>query len=275
MRRIVSLLLLTAIALSPCTVLALSQDVAEPIIGTAEIDSIVLTISPSFGLQDDLVDAETTIYPDAALTSLLHEHNFFGMPEYLETGVLDGHFTWITVNMRGGEVKRVGGLVAEAFGPEDFIVLYDALMEAKESHAKRPETETDDVLRAAVFPTGTYEESYYFVLNEEGILFCAMGAREGDDIAVPNFLTRTDHSAETALDASDLWLLLTLADEFETSGYHSQKQIVDDGWDVALLYNGKAYEMSYWDNDDSGEFRDLIDRIIELSPIPVDLHGWA
>ena len=123
------------------------------------IDSIVLIVAPSFGSIDELINNVVTIHPDSAtvlmqtiwqkddtvqeqqlfvaqnedltaLVSLLYEHDFFNMPEYLETGILDGDFTWITVTVRSGESKRVGGLLATEYGPEDFIAICNAIDQA-------------------------------------------------------------------------------------------------------------------------------------------------
>jgi len=135
--------------------------------------------------------------------------------------------------------------------------------------------ETDDIMRLAIFPTGTSEETYYFVLRQDGVLFCAIGSREGDEIVQPNFLRRMDSSIEMLLVASDFQCLIDLSDELEASCYNSLKHEWEDSWDVALLYNGKIYEMNYWHNDNSEAFTNLVNKIIELSPIPVDLHGWA
>jgi len=98
-----------------------------------QIDTIVLTISPSFGVEGEMVDTVMTIHPDAALTALVYEHDFFNMPEYLDTGVLDGDFVWITVNLLNGGSKTVGGLVADEFGPDDFIAIYNAVVQALET----------------------------------------------------------------------------------------------------------------------------------------------
>ena len=43
---------------------------------------------------------------------------------------MDGHFTYITVHLQGGESKTVGGLEAEAYGPEAFVAVYDAVVAA-------------------------------------------------------------------------------------------------------------------------------------------------
>ena len=58
------------------------------------------------------------------------------------------------------------------------------------------------------------------------------------------------------LNKLDLQTLIDMANKLETKGC-SKKQLWTDSWDVAFLYNGK------------------VNKIIELSPIPVDLHGWA
>ena len=95
-----------------------------------EIDTILLTQSSSFGVEGETDDTVRNLVPDADLIALLYEHGFFDMPEYLDTGVMDGHFTWIMVHFKNGVVKRVGGLVAEEFGPDGFIAIYDAVVEA-------------------------------------------------------------------------------------------------------------------------------------------------
>lgn len=110
-------------------------------IDAAEIESIVLTTSPAFGPAEEMVDTEKTLRPDDALITLLYAQGFFDMPEYLDTGVMDGHFTWITVYALNGESKRVGGLVAEEFGPEGFIVIYEAVVRAMQG-IQRPAVES-------------------------------------------------------------------------------------------------------------------------------------
>ncbi len=95
--------------------------------GAPEIVRIELATVPSFGTEGEMGGHVRAIEPDDTLIALLYEYDFFGMPEYFETDVMDGHFTWITVFLRNGESKRVGGLVAEVYGPEEFIALYEAL----------------------------------------------------------------------------------------------------------------------------------------------------
>jgi len=139
------------------------------------IDSIVLTVAPSCGAIDEVTDNVAIIRPSnntvllrtiwqkddtvlqqklfrtqtedvAALVSLLYAHDFFDMAEYLETGVDDGHFTWITVSLWSGESKRVGGLVAEEFGPDGFIAIRDAIGQVLQNSVEQPDRPADEEL---------------------------------------------------------------------------------------------------------------------------------
>ena len=133
----------------------------------------------------------------------------------------------------------------------------------------------DNIMRAAIFPTGTYGESYYFVLDRDGTLKCAVGTRKSDDIEQPDFLKTIIASSERKLGDEDLQIITGLANKLEASGHAKEKLFAEDCWDAALLYNGKVYEINIWHNDGPDEFLNLIKKIMELSPIAVDLHGWA
>lgn len=132
----------------------------------------------------------------------------------------------------------------------------------------------NSIMKIAFYPTGTSKESYYFILDQDGTLNCAVGSRKSDDIKQRHFLKITESSSKKKLSSIDLHALKDMANELQIKG-SPEKVLQYDSWVVALLYNGKVYEMDYWDNNDSTEFMNLTNKIIELSPIPVDLHGWA
>ncbi|MDR3051648.1 MAG: hypothetical protein LBU67_07990 [Oscillospiraceae bacterium] len=152
---------------------SVSAQAYVPAEGPGEIDSIVLTITPSFGLIDELTENLAIIRPNEGtvlmqtlrkqddavqkeklflthvedvdtLVASLYEQDFFNMPEYLETGVMDGDFTWITVNMKNGESKRAGGLVAKEYGPKGFIALCDAINQVLQNSAEYPNGPADE-----------------------------------------------------------------------------------------------------------------------------------
>lgn len=133
--------------------------------------------------------------------------------------------------------------------------------------------EENITMKLAIFPTGTAEETYYFVLTDK-VLTCSVGTRRNDNIKTNRFLRGVSNTCEMELSAQELQSLIDIAEELQLSGYDTPKKIFLDSWDVSLLYNGKVYDVNYWNNE-SEAFRILVDEIIRLSPIPVDLHGWA
>ena len=143
--------LITVILLITFTIPAVAYSISVD-----EIDSIVLTIAPTFGLLDELTDTVAILRPGqlsiavqsvrqhngdildetlfaaqeedfSALLLVLNSVDLLSMPEYIDTGVLDGHFTRITVNWRNGDSMSVYGINAEEFGPEGFIAICDSI----------------------------------------------------------------------------------------------------------------------------------------------------
>ena len=134
--------------------------------------------------------------------------------------------------------------------------------------------EETSIMQMAIYPTGTSDESYYYVLDQAGTLKCTVGTRRNDNIKQRNFLKKVTTASEKQLTESHVKTLTDMAKELEIKGC-AEKQTATDSWEVALLYNDKIYEMNYWNNENSEEFLNLVNKVIELSPIPVDLHGWA
>jgi len=134
--------------------------------------------------------------------------------------------------------------------------------------------DTNDIMKLAIYPTGTSDETYYFVLNQDGILKCSVGSRKNGNIKQRDYLIKKVDSSENLLDENDMQALIDIANQLEVSGFNEEKRIVKDSWDVAFLYKGKIYEMNLHMNN-SEILQKLADKMIELSSIPVDLHDWA
>jgi hypothetical protein len=162
---------------------------------TNEIDSVTLTFAPAWGIIDELVDTVITIRfaPGTVhvqkvrqqagaveeeklliaqkkdlteLVSALCEHEFFNMDKRLETDVMDGYFTWVTVNLQSGESKTVGGLVAEKYGPEGFIAICDAIDQVVQNSHEFPNWPADERLLPEAGQEGT---QLYVFLDVNGI----------------------------------------------------------------------------------------------------------
>jgi hypothetical protein len=125
-----------------------------------------------------------------------------------------------------------------------------------------------------ILPTGTLSETYFFELSEDGLLKCVLGKRKSNNIKQKGFMKTTENESSKIISKEDVQTLIKFADNLQSGDYISNKQMIKDSWDAILLYNDKVYEMSLWIND-SDIFMELYNTIIKLSPIPMDLHGWA
>ena len=67
------------------------------------------------------------------LVQLACSEAFLEVPDAIDTGVMDGHFTHIKLEWEDGTVLRKGGLVAEEYGPDAFRDLYEAIVQAVEA----------------------------------------------------------------------------------------------------------------------------------------------
>ena len=67
-----------------------------------------------------------------SLSQMVKADGFQSVPNNIETGVMDGHFTHIIIESDDGTIVRKGGLVAEAYGPQAFCDVYNAIMHAIE-----------------------------------------------------------------------------------------------------------------------------------------------
>jgi hypothetical protein len=132
----------------------------------------------------------------------------------------------------------------------------------------------DVIMRIAIFPSGGTSDTYLFEIKQDGTMLCQFGVSRGKDIQTKKFYRDISEQKETRLSDEDMKRLTALAEELYENGLSSEKRLRLDSWDVALSYRGEVYEADYYDNP-SEAYRNLVDEVIQLSPLPVDLHGWA
>jgi hypothetical protein len=131
----------------------------------------------------------------------------------------------------------------------------------------------DKNLKISIFPVGTTEETYYIVMKNNSLI-CSVGTRNNDNINKNNFMKSIKESKEVKLSTQDFEYISDLLKTLKETNLDTENQLILDSWHVALLYDGKVYEADYWENK-SEIFQKLIEKIINLSPITIDLHGWA
>lgn len=168
MKLLVALLVAALCANAP----ALPADALDRPIELAEIDRIVLEQRPAFGNREEMLTYQAELYPATGMVVLrevrqhdrrvLREETYTAprasmevlarnieiilmLPENLETDVLDGHYTYITLELASGYSARSGGLVAEEYGPKGFQTVYRAIEEVCRQAIEGEAAVPDDV----------------------------------------------------------------------------------------------------------------------------------
>jgi hypothetical protein len=129
-------------------------------------------------------------------------------------------------------------------------------------------------MKMAIYPTGTIDETYYFVLKNNSEFIFSAGTRNNDNINSKKFMKSIKDSKEIQIDTQDSKYISELLKTLKETYLDNDRQQMLDSWHVLLLYDGKVYEGDYWQNN-SEAFQKLIEKIINLSPISIDLHDWT
>lgn len=153
-----------------------------------------------------------------------------------------------------------------------FIIIYIVINNLNENINN---VEPSDNIIIAIYPTGTDSETYYFDINVDGKLTAIFGTRKTDNIVSKNFISYTSDVEEKVVNLyqKDIVHILKLLKEIENNKDSLNYKIVYDSWDIAIYYNLKSYKINYY--TDNAYVKELINLLIDISPIHVDLHGWS
>lgn len=129
------------------------------------------------------------------------------------------------------------------------------------------------ILMAAVFPNGTTRETYLFELDSKGKLILSVGTRnDREDHQIE--LLEVVNRAEKILTQAELVYCLNLINEIHNSPQITQKMFLTDSWEVLLWHDdiNCHFDIHEYEQESPGL---LIQKLIELAPFEVDIHGWA
>ena len=134
----------------------------------------------------------------------------------------------------------------------------------------------DEQIKIAIYPTGMRSETYYFVLNVDGELSVEEGTRVGDDITQNPFIIKDSgyKSEKKQLTTSENDVIIDLVSKVYEGGFGISDIEIEDSWDIQILYKGKVVKQNYWHNV-SPEVKEVVDKFINISPIKVELRGFA
>lgn len=125
-----------------------------------------------------------------------------------------------------------------------------------------------ELLSISVYPTGTLSGTYMFLVKSDHTLEASVGDRRND-----GSLQRVSEAAQKKLSVQELQDIVERIEKIQGS-YRAEKQTVKDGWAVSIHYEASLMEMNYNGND-SEELKGLMDKLVQVSPIPVDLKSWS
>ena len=135
----------------------------------------------------------------------------------------------------------------------------------------------DEVLaRIVLSPSGGGNaDNYLFEVSSDGMMRCQFGVKaKGSDTRSKDYFQGVTAQLEVRLSSADLQAITSLLNELESGAKLPEAKPVLDSWSVALYYNGNTYTADYYDIP-SEAYQKLADKLVNLSPITVDLHGWA
>ena len=126
----------------------------------------------SFGIEGEMSLRVTTLTSDdlppgdtfESLGRMACADAFVEVPDAIDTGIMDGHFTHIVIEWADGTTVRKGGLIAEEFGPPAFRELYAAILRAVPSGESAP-LDVDSILADYSVVRWTTADGYLYVLE--------------------------------------------------------------------------------------------------------------
>ncbi len=141
------------------------------------------------------------------------------------------------------------------------------------------EGESDTQIKVAIFPSsGGCSETYLFEFDSTGKLIAEHGTRNEERITPDTYILKDDiyahKTGEKLLSSSEFSKIVNLADAAYKETYDTPNSFVEDSWIIQIFYNGKIIKQDYW-NGISPQVKEFSAKVIQASPIGVNLHGWS
>lgn len=127
----------------------------------------------------------------------------------------------------------------------------------------------------------SFEDTYYFALEENGDLYIKCGTRENDKITEDSsWVSGSEY--KTALSSENTERIISLTEEIYDLYYNIETDLdFTDSWKVVILYKNKV--LSRFPHDypppheaaSGPQIQELMNILTEVSPIPIDMNGYA
>ena len=126
-----------------------------------------------------------------------------------------------------------------------------------------------------IYPVGTLSESYQISLFENHIMQVNMGEREETNNLEFLTLKKIDNEISVELSDKDYSSIMTIVDRiYLNEEIKTDSTICKDGWSINFLYKDKNIIQPCYEYT-SPELEELYKLLIKLSPIEIDMRGFA
>lgn len=134
----------------------------------------------------------------------------------------------------------------------------------------------------AIYPCGTNEETYYFTLSDNELNVklgtkeheSSVGMTDRESIANTSFMKKVKSVETKQLSDSDTDGIIAILDKLYTNDINIEPPVVIDSWEIQIYYKGSVLTQNCWEPDYE-EINLLIEELKSISPIEINLHGWA
>lgn len=140
-------------------------------------------------------------------------------------------------------------------------------------------------IKIAIYPSGVYNESYYFELTPSGKLIVENGVRTGDELTQVPFIQSKysnkkniifEYQKEIIRLNSDMAdKIYALVNEINQEKNITFSTSIIDNWNIQILYKGKLIKQNLYSENTLLQINELVNELISVSPIEVDLHEFA
>lgn len=130
-------------------------------------------------------------------------------------------------------------------------------------------------LKMAIYPSGTYQETYYFEIDDIGMMTVEKGTRISDDLSAEQYLKSIKYFGENELTTKDILEISKLTDLIAENNLNDD-YMIKDGWMIQIYFKDETIEETYKSQVYASEdIRNSIYNFMEISPIDINLHGWS
>ena len=154
-----------------------------------------------------------------------------------------------------------------------FLTLFLLISYSKTENAKKDNNKA--IFSFWIYPIGTIEETYQFILFDDNTLQVSVGKRKENNNLEPLSLSRIDNQKKKILSDENVNNLMKLVKEiYSNKDIQTDSTDCDDVWVIKLSYKDKEIVQPCYEYT-SQVLEVFYNYLIELSPINVDMRGFA